>query len=55
MRETYAYRFFVEEPLRKEINRKTRRMLKGNIKMDVREIGWTGVIWLRMETGGGLL
>jgi hypothetical protein len=29
-----------------------------NIKMDLREVGWgawTGSIWLRIGTGGGLL
>jgi hypothetical protein len=29
-----------------------------NIEMDLQEVGrgaWTGVIWLNMETGGGLL
>jgi hypothetical protein len=29
-----------------------------NIEMDLREIGWgvrTGLIWLRVETSGGLL
>jgi hypothetical protein len=30
----------------------------GNIKMDLEEIGfmaWFGYMWLRIETGGGLL
>jgi len=29
-----------------------------NIKMDIQEVGWesrTGLIWLRIGTGGGLL
>jgi hypothetical protein len=26
-----------------------------NIKMDPREIGWSGLIWLRIGTSGGLL
>jgi hypothetical protein len=32
-------------------------MLKDNIKMDLREIGfgvWTGFNWLRIRTSGGL-
>jgi hypothetical protein len=35
-----------------------RRRWKGNIKMDLREVGWgawTGSIWIRIGTGGGLL
>jgi hypothetical protein len=35
-----------------------RRRWEDNIKMDLREVGWgawTGSIWLRIETGGGLL
>jgi hypothetical protein len=35
-----------------------RRRWEDNIKMDLREVGWgawTGSIWLRIGTGGGLL
>jgi hypothetical protein len=35
-----------------------RRKWEDNIKMDLREVGWgaqTGLIWLRIGTGGGLL
>jgi hypothetical protein len=32
-----------------------RRMWVDNIKMDLREIGWIGLIWLRIGTSGGLL
>jgi hypothetical protein len=35
-----------------------RRRWEDNIKMDVQEVGcgaWTGLIWLRIGTGGGLL
>jgi hypothetical protein len=28
---------------------------KYNIKMNLREIGWTGLIWLRIGTSGGML
>jgi len=34
------------------------RMMLDNIKMDLKEVGrelWTGMIWLRTGTGGGLL
>jgi hypothetical protein len=35
-----------------------RRRWEDNIKMDFEEVGWgawTGLIWLRIGTGGGLL
>jgi hypothetical protein len=35
-----------------------RRRWVGNIKMDLREIGWVvwiGLIWLRIGTSGGIL
>ena len=35
-----------------------RRRWEGNIKMDLQEVGWwawTGLVWLRIGTGGGLL
>jgi hypothetical protein len=36
-----------------------RRRWEDNIKMDLQEVGWwgawTGSIWLRIGTGGGLL
>jgi hypothetical protein len=40
--------------------RSARRRWEDNIKMDLREMGWeggtwTGSIWLRIGTGGGLL
>jgi hypothetical protein len=37
---------------------KPRRTWEDNIKMDLREVGWgaqTGLIWLRIGTGGELL
>jgi hypothetical protein len=36
---------------------KSRRRWEGNIKIDLREIGWNGMdwIWLRIGTSGGLL
>jgi hypothetical protein len=36
-----------------------RRRWEDNIKMDLQEVGlggaWTGLVWLRIGTGGGLL
>jgi hypothetical protein len=32
-----------------------RRRWVDNIKMDLKEMGWIGLIWLRIVTGGGLL
>jgi hypothetical protein len=32
-----------------------RRWWVDNIKMDLREMGWIGLIWLRIGTSGGLL
>jgi hypothetical protein len=32
-----------------------RRRWEDNIKMDLQEVGWEGVDWLRIGTGGGLL
>jgi hypothetical protein len=50
-----AYRILVGNPegyrpLGKPIYR-----WEGNIKMDLKEVVWTGLIWLRIGTGGGLL
>jgi hypothetical protein len=32
-----------------------RHRWEDNIKMDLQEVGWTELIWLRIGTGGGLL
>jgi hypothetical protein len=37
---------------------RSRRRWEDNIKMDLQGVGrgiWTGLIWLRIRTGGGLL
>ena len=34
---------------------KPRRRWEDNIKMDLREVGCTGLMWLRIGTGGWLL
>jgi len=31
---------------------KHRHRWEGNIKMDLQEVGWTGLMWLRIGTGG---
>jgi hypothetical protein len=49
------YRILVGKPVGKRPLRGPRRRWVRNIKMDLREIGWTGLMWLRMGTGGGLL
>jgi hypothetical protein len=53
-----AYRALVEKPEGSRPFGRPRRRWKDNIKMNVREVGWgawTGSIWLRIGTGGGLL
>jgi hypothetical protein len=53
-----AYRMLVGRPEgRRPLGRPSRRW-EDNIKMDLQEVGWgawTGLIWLRIGTGGGLL
>jgi hypothetical protein len=50
-----ACRILVGNPEGKRpLGRPTRRWVD-NIKMDLREIGWDGLIWLRIGTTGGLL
>jgi hypothetical protein len=53
-----AYRALVGKPEGKSLGRPRRRW-EDNIKLDLREVGWrgaqTGLIWLRIGTGGGLL
>jgi hypothetical protein len=50
-----AYRILVGRPDRKRPLGRTRRKWEDNIKMDLQEVGWTGLIWLRIGIGGGLL
>jgi hypothetical protein len=50
-----AYRVLVGKPERRPLGRPRHRW-EDNIKMDLKEVGWrawTGLIWLRMEAGGG--
>jgi hypothetical protein len=55
-----AYRILVGKPEGRRPLRRPRCRWVDNIKIDLREIGWDGVvwtgsIWLRIETSGGLL
>jgi hypothetical protein len=53
-----AYRILVGRPEGRRPLGRRRRRWKDNIKMDLQEVGsgaWTGLIWLRIGTGGGLL
>jgi hypothetical protein len=54
-----AYRVLVGRPEgRRPLGRPRRRWEEDNIKMDVQEVewgAWTGLIWLRIGIGGGLL
>jgi hypothetical protein len=53
-----AYRILVRRPEGRRPLDRPRRRWEDNIKMDLQEAGWgawTGLIWLRIGTGGGLL
>jgi hypothetical protein len=53
-----VYRIFVGKHEEKRPLGRPRRRWGGNIKMDIQEVGfgvWTGLSWLRIETGGGQL
>jgi hypothetical protein len=53
-----AYWFLVGRPEGRRPLGRPRRREEDNIKMDLQEVGWgawTGLIWLRMGTGGWLL
>jgi hypothetical protein len=54
------YRILVGKPEGKRPLGNPRRRWVDNIKMDLREIGWNGMVrtgsnWLRIRTSGGLL
>jgi hypothetical protein len=52
------YRILVGRPEERRPLGKPRRRWEDNIKMDLQEVGWgawTGLIWLRIGTGGKLL
>jgi hypothetical protein len=50
-----AYRILVGKPEGKRPLGRPRHRWVDNINMDLGEIGWTGSIWLRIGTIGGLL
>jgi hypothetical protein len=55
-----VYRVFVGKPEGKKPLVRPRRSWEDGIRMDVRDIGWgrgrrSGISWLRIGTGGGLL
>jgi hypothetical protein len=50
-----AYRILVGKPEGKRPLGRPRGRWVDNIKIDLREMVWTGSIWLRIGTSGGLL
>jgi hypothetical protein len=53
-----TYRILVGRPEGRRPLGRTGLRWEDNIKMDLQEVGlgaWTGLIWLRIGTGGGLL
>ena len=53
-----AYRVVVGKTEGKRPLGRPRHRLEANIKVHLQEVGWgawTGLIWLRIVTGGGLL
>jgi hypothetical protein len=53
-----AFRILVERSEERRPLGSLRRRWVDNIKMDLQEVGcgsWTGLIWLRIGTGGGIL
>jgi hypothetical protein len=53
-----AYRLLVGKPGGKKPLGRSRRRWVDNIRMDLGDVGWgdwTGLVWLRIGTGGELL
>jgi hypothetical protein len=50
-----VYRVFEGKPEGKGPHGRPRCRWEDNIKMDLQEVGWTGLIWLRIGTGEGRL
>jgi hypothetical protein len=53
-----VYRVLVGKPEENRPLERPRRRWEDNIKMDFQEVGygvWTGLSWLRIDTGGGHL
>jgi hypothetical protein len=54
----YAFKILAGKPEGKRLFGRSRHKWEGNIRMDLREMGWmlwTGFMWLRIGTIGGLL
>jgi len=52
----WAYRTLVGRPEGQRPLERPRRILEDNIKTNLQKVGrraWTGLMWLRTETGGG--
>jgi hypothetical protein len=50
-----VYRVLVRKPEEKRQMGRPGRKLEDNIKMDLQEVGcgvWSGLVWIRIETGG---
>jgi hypothetical protein len=50
-----AYRLLMGKPEGKRPLGRPRRMWMDDIKLDLAEDCWTGLVWLRIGTSGGLL
>jgi hypothetical protein len=50
-----AYRLLVGKPQGKRPLGSPRRRWSDNIRMDLVEVGWGDVVWLRIRTGGELM
>jgi len=53
-----AYKFLVGQSEGNRLLERPRHRWEDNIKKDLQDVGWaawTGLIWLRIRTGGGLL
>jgi len=53
-----AYKILVGKPERKRLLGRPRLRYDDNIEMDLQEVGWrawTGLMWLKIGTRGGLL
>jgi hypothetical protein len=50
-----AYRLLVRKPEGMRPLERPRRRWVDNIRMDLVEVGWGDVVWLRIGTGGELL
>jgi hypothetical protein len=49
------YRVLVGKPVAKRPLGRPKLRWENNIKMDLQEVGWTGLSWFRIETGSGHL